>query len=89
MREIINFNTNWKFFKEWKDNMKNEKLDNGENISDISFGAKFIKFLEKDNRLGINIFPEQVFSKNVLLQENKVVITPSSFDLNPIKIIEL
>ena len=65
------------------------KRDNGENISDISFGAKFIKFLEKDNRLGINIFPEQVFSKNVLLQENKVVITPSSFDLNPIKIIEL
>ena len=33
MREIINFNTNWKFFKEWKDNMKNEKLDNGENIT--------------------------------------------------------
>lgn len=65
------------------------KRDNGENISDISFGAKFIKFLEKDNRLGVNIFPEQVFSKNVLLQENKVVITPSSFDLNPIKIIEL
>ncbi|MCZ9847285.1 glycoside hydrolase family 2 protein [Brachyspira hyodysenteriae] len=32
MREIINFNTNWKFTKEWNDNIKIEKL-NGENIT--------------------------------------------------------
>lgn len=61
----------------------------GEKIEDISFGAKFIKFLEKDNRLGINIFPEQTFSKNILLKKDEVVITPSSFDLKPIKIIKL
>ena len=27
MREIINFNTNWKFFKEWNDKIKTEKLE--------------------------------------------------------------
>lgn len=32
MREIINFNTNWKFTKEWNDNIKIEKV-NGENIT--------------------------------------------------------
>ena len=31
MREIINFNTNWVFFKEWNDNIKFESLK-GENI---------------------------------------------------------
>lgn len=59
--------------------------ESGENISDISFGAKFIPFIEKSNKLNINIFPEQTFSKNVLLEKDKVVITPSSFDLTPIK----
>ena len=62
-----------------------EKKDNKESISDISFGAKFIPFLSKSNKLGVNIFPEQTFSKNVLLQKDKVIITPSSFDLTPIK----
>ena len=32
MREIINFNTNWKFFKEWNDYIKTENL-NGEKIT--------------------------------------------------------
>ncbi|WP_304331161.1 glycoside hydrolase family 2 TIM barrel-domain containing protein [Brachyspira innocens] len=32
MREIINFNTNWQFFKEWNDGIKTEKL-NGENVT--------------------------------------------------------
>jgi len=31
--------------------------------------------------------PEELYSKNILLKDEKVVITPSSFDLNPIKII--
>ena len=66
-----------------------EKLLGEKNISDISFGAKFIKFLRNDNRLGIDIFPEQTFSKNILLKDGEVVITSSSFDLNPIKIIKL
>ncbi|WP_300369258.1 glycoside hydrolase family 2 TIM barrel-domain containing protein [Brachyspira sp.] len=33
MREIINFNTNWIFFKDWNDNIKTEKLNNGENVT--------------------------------------------------------
>ena len=32
MREIINFNTNWQFFKEWNDGIKTEKL-NGEIVT--------------------------------------------------------
>ena len=32
MREIINFNTNWQFFKEWNDNIKNEFLK-GEEVN--------------------------------------------------------
>ena len=66
-----------------------DRKNAGESIKNISFGAKFIKFLEKDNKIGVNIFPEEAFSKNVLLKENKIIITPNSFNLKPIKIIEL
>ncbi len=33
MREIINFNTNWKFYKEWNDNIKTNAQLKGENIT--------------------------------------------------------
>ena len=66
-----------------------ELKESGESISDIAFGAKFIEHIERDNKLGIVTFPEQSYSKNVLLKKDQVVITPSSFDLRPIKIINL
>lgn len=56
-----------------------------EDISDIAFGAKFIPFLEKSNKLNIKTFPEQTYSKNLLLTEEKAIFTRSSFDLRPIK----
>ena len=33
MREIINFNTNWKFFKEWDNNIKTDINLNGEKVT--------------------------------------------------------
>ena len=65
------------------------RKESGENISNIAFGAKFIEHIDRNNKLGIMTFPEQSYSKNVLLKKDKIVITPSSFDLKPIKIIDL
>ena len=35
------------------------------------------------------LYDEESFSKNIILTPNKVQITPSSFNLNPIEVIEL
>lgn len=58
-------------------------------ISDIAFGAKFIEHLKKWNPLGLEIFPEQTYSKNLILDPSGPKITPSSFDLSVIKEIKL
>lgn len=58
------------------------------NISNIALGANFKKFIvEMPNLFETWELPEELYSKNILLKDEKVVITPSSFDLNPIKII--
>lgn len=54
-------------------------------MSNIAFGAKFIKYLKENKR--VSLYPEGLFSKNMILQDGKVIITKSSFDLRPIKII--
>lgn len=59
-----------------------------ENIKNIAFGAHFYEYL-KSSKIEAWMYEPESFSKNVILTENKVQITPSSFDLNPIKIIEL
>lgn len=61
-----------------------ELKSKGDDISDIAFGAKFIPMLEKSNRLEIKLFPEQTYSKNLILGNNETIFTRSSFDLNPI-----
>lgn len=58
-------------------------------IKNVAFGAHFIKSLEKSKKIKTWLYPAESYSKNVLLKENKVVITPSSFDLKPIKIIHV
>lgn len=58
------------------------------NIKNVAFGAHFIKYLRK-SKIKTWLYDEESFSKNIILTENKVQITPSSFNLNPIKIIEL
>lgn len=58
-------------------------------IKNIAFGAHFIKYLEKSNKIKTWLYPAESYSKNVILTKNKVQITPSSFNLKPIKIIDL
>lgn len=58
------------------------------NISNIAFGAHFIKYLE-NSKIKTWLYPAESMSKNVILTKDKVQITPSSFDLNPIMTIEV
>ena len=57
-------------------------------IKNVAFGAHFIKYL-RDSKIKTWLYEPEIFSKNVILTPNKVQITPSSFNLNPIKIINL
>ena len=57
-------------------------------IKNVAFGAHFIKNL-RNSRIKTWLYDEQSFSKNIILTPNKVQITPSSFDLNPIQIVEV
>ena len=57
-------------------------------IKNVAFGAHFIKYL-RNSKIKTWLYDEESFSKNIILTPNKVQITPSSFDLNPIEIINL
>ena len=65
-----------------------EEMIQKHEIKNVAFGAHFIKYLRK-SKIKTWLYDEESFSKNVILTPNKVQITPSSFDLQPIKIIEL
>lgn len=55
-------------------------------MKNIAFGAKFIKYL-KDEKT-VSLYPEGLYSKNMILKDGKVIITKNSFDVRPIKIIK-
>lgn len=57
-------------------------------IKNIAFGAHFCKYLEESS-IPTYLYPPESLSKNVILTKDKIRITPSSFNLNPIKIIEV
>lgn len=57
-------------------------------IKNVAFGAHFIKYL-RNSKIKTWLYDEESFSKNIILTPDKVQITPSSFDLNPIEIINL
>ena len=61
-----------------------EKYD----IKNVAFGAHFIETL-KTSKIPTWLYEAESFSKNIILTKDKVQITPSSFDLKPIKIIDL
>ena len=65
-----------------------EEVIEKNNIKNVAFGAHFIKNL-RNSKIKTWLYDEQSFSKNIILTQNKVQITPSSFDLNPIQIIEV
>lgn len=54
-----------------------------EDIANVAFGANFYPYLE-NSKIPVSTYPQEAYSKNVILN-NKVIITPSSFDLKPIK----
>ena len=65
-----------------------EEMIQKHEIKNVAFGAHFIKHL-RDSKIKTWLYDEESFSKNIILTPNKVQITPSSFDLNPIEVIEL
>ena len=65
-----------------------EEMIQKHDIKNVAFGAHLIKYL-RDSKIKTWLYDEESFSKNIILTPNKVQITPSSFDLNPIEVIEL
>lgn len=57
-------------------------------IKNAAFGAHFIEYL-KTSKIKTYLYPPESLSKNVILTKNKVIITPSSFNLNPIMTIDV
>lgn len=65
-----------------------EEMIQKHEIKNVAFGAHFIKYL-RNSKIKTWLYDEESFSKNIILTPNKVQITPSSFDLNPIEVINL
>lgn len=65
-----------------------EAIISEKNISNVAFGAHFVESL-KNSKLKTSLYEPEAFSSNVILTKDKVQITPSSFDLKPVKIVEL
>lgn len=55
-------------------------------IRNIALGANFTPFMKKFPGIisGIEDYPLDTYSKNILMKDNNIVITPSSFNLKPI-----
>lgn len=49
-----------------------------------AFGAHFYNSLLNQNKIKCYLYPPESLSKNLLL-DNTIKVTPSSFNLNPIK----
>ena len=64
-----------------KSEILNYEMDN------IAFGSKFTEKLEKEKL--VSLYPDGIYSKNIILKNKTVIITENSFDLRPIKIIKL
>jgi MoaA/NifB/PqqE/SkfB family radical SAM enzyme len=58
------------------------------NVKNVAFGANFSPYLNKSKIHTWN-YPPESLSENVILKKDKVIITPSSFNLKPCKIIKL
>ena len=55
-------------------------------IENIAVGANFAGWMKKyPGRINVYEYPSETYSKNILLKDGKVIITPSSFNLSPIQ----
>ena len=59
-------------------------LEQDIDFKQIAFGAHFYDSLCNQNKLGCYLYPPESLSKNLILGE-KIMVTPSSFNLTPIK----
>jgi len=50
----------------------------------IAFGAHFYKYLEKQDIIKVYNYPPESFSKNLILADDNIRITPSSFNIQTI-----
>lgn len=57
-------------------------------IKNAAFGAHFVEYL-KTSKIKTYLYPPESLSKNIILTKDKVQITPSSFNLKPISVIDL
>lgn len=74
---------NHKVNPEWR-SLRSEILKY--DMKNIAFGAKFMDYLKGEKK--ISLYPEGLFSKNMIIRDRKIIITKSSFDLRPLKIIK-
>ena len=59
---------------------------NKNDIKNVAFGANFLPFMTKHpNSLNVWEYPQEIYSKNILLKDSNVIITPSSYNLEPVK----
>lgn len=57
-----------------------------EGITNIALGANFTPYLEKyPSAFSLYEYPKEAYSKNVLLKDGKIIITPNSFNLKILK----
>lgn len=63
-----------------------EEIIQKHDIKNAAFGAHFVEYL-KTSKIKTHLYPPESLSKNVIL--TKVQITPSSFNLKPIRVINL
>ena len=57
-------------------------------INNIAFGANFYPYIDNGTKLSVSTYPQEAYSKNILLKDNKVIVTPSSFNLDTILEVE-
>lgn len=57
-------------------------------IKNAAFGAHFVEYL-KTSKIKTYLYPPESLSKNIILTKDKVQITPSSFNLKPIQVIQI
>lgn len=65
-----------------------EEVIQKHDIKNAAFGAHFIERL-KTSKIKTYLYPPESLSKNVILTKDKVQITPSSFNLTPVKVVHV
>lgn len=65
-----------------------EEIIQKHDIKNAAFGAHFVEYL-KTSKIKTHLYPPESLSKNIILTKDKVQITPSSFNLKPIRVINL